>query len=272
MDAPAQLRAAIEADGMNLPLDIASDLIAAHLDNTLAPGSTIRRLDALAVETSASGPQALVQDLIHTFGFRGNHADYYDSANSLLPHVIDRRLGIPITLAVVAIEVGRRIDCPITGVGMPGHFLIRLGERRGGSSGGDSAVDAVFADLFTGTVPMTIDGCRQRFRSVVGDRMAWSDDYLAPVESLEIVSRMLNNLKAIHLKRSEVDALRGVLELRACLPGMPIGDWTALAVALAARGRYGDAAMELEQLADRCDAEERTGLLRRAQQLRAKLN
>jgi len=261
MDAVARLREAIEGEGEALPLDIAADLIADHLDDEMTSGATIRRIDAIAVETVATDPIELVRELVATFGFRGNRADYYDPANSLLPQVIDRRLGIPITLAVVAIEVARRNGLTLTGVGMPGHFLLGLDDQR-----------LSYADPFSSAEPLTAADCRRIFDSVIGDRFAWDDEFLAPVQNIEIVTRMLNNLKGIYLQRSEVDALRRVLELRACLPGMPASDRNALAVALAARGRYAEAATELEGLADQTDAEERVNLLSRAQQLRARLN
>lgn len=261
MDALAQLREAIDADGGAVGLDIAADLIAQHLDDDIAAGATIRRIDALAVEVAATDAVGLVHELVVTFGFRGNQSDYYDPANSLLPHVIDRRLGIPITLAVVAIEVGRRAGVELSGVGMPGHFLVGLDREAG-----------LFADPYSGAEPLTVGGCRQLFDGVVGDRVAWNDGFLAPVSNLEIVTRMLNNLKGIHLQRAEVDALRRVLDLRACLPGMPVSDGNALAVALSARGRYAEAATELEGLAERSSADEQVAFLSRAQQLRAKLN
>lgn len=261
MDALAQLREAIDADGEAVALDIAADLIAQHLDDDLAAGSTIRRIDTLAVETDAIDAPGLIRELVVTFGFRGNQADYYDPANSLLPHVIDRRLGIPITLAVVAIEVGRRNGLVLEGVGMPGHFLVRLDQE-----------DDSFADPFSSPEPLTAADCRRLFDSVIGERHAWDDGFLAPVHNLDIVGRMLNNLKAIHLQRSNIEALRRVLDLRSCFPGMPASDRNALAVALAARSRYSEAASELEDAAERATADERVALLTRAQQLRARLN
>jgi len=261
MDAVAQLREEIEANGKALGLDVASDVIAQYLDDEVASGATMRRIDALAVQSAATAPAELVHELVETFGFGGNRENYYDPGNSLLPHVIDRRVGIPITLAVVAIEVGRRNGLTLSGVGMPGHFLLGLDDQR-----------MAYADPFSGSQSLTVADCRQIFNSVVGDRLAWDDDFLVPVHNLEIVARMLNNLKGIHLQRSDVDALRRVLELRACLPGMPPSDRNALAVALAARGRYAEAATELEDLADRSDTEDRVALLGRAQQLRARLN
>jgi len=261
MDALAQLREAIDLDGDALPLDIAADLIAQYLDDDITAGSTIRRIDALAVETIATDAEGLVRELVTSFGFRGNQDDYYDPANSLLPHVIDRRLGIPITLAVVAIEVGRRNDLTLGGVGMPGHFLLRLDHD-----------GELFADPFSGPEPLSVDACHHLFRSIVGGRLAWDTSFLAPVPNVEIVARMLNNLKAIYLQRSAIDPLRRVLDLRACLPGMALSDRNALAVALAARSRYSEAAAELEQMADGSAADDRVALLSRAQQLRARLN
>ena len=106
-------------------LDEACLLIAGHA----RPGIDIERclgeLDRLAGEVLPPTLDGLVSTLFGGSGFRGNADDYYDPDNSYLDQVLQRRLGLPITLAVLAIEVGRRAGVPLWGVSMPGHFLLR---------------------------------------------------------------------------------------------------------------------------------------------------
>src|SRR3546814_4479768 len=87
------------------------------------------RLDALAAGVAEPTVEALTAHLFGVEAFAGDTDSYFDPRNSLLSDVLDRRLGIPITLAVVAIEVGRRCGVPLVGIGMPGHFLVRSEEH-----------------------------------------------------------------------------------------------------------------------------------------------
>src|SRR5258706_13186235 len=126
MPAPAARFAALLAGpGEGLPLDEAALLIAAHADRSVDVEAQLGRLDRLAAAVPAPTLDGLRALLFRDLGFRGNRVDYYDPRNSLLHHVLDRRTGIPITLAVVMMEVGRRVGVPMWGVSMPGHFLVR---------------------------------------------------------------------------------------------------------------------------------------------------
>src|SRR5689334_23453931 len=88
--------------------------------------------------------------LFETYGFRGNTADYYDPRNSFFNDVLDRRVGIPITLSTVYIEVARRLNFPIAGVGMPGHFLVKYSDRK----------DEFFIDPYNHGEILTHEDCR----------------------------------------------------------------------------------------------------------------
>src|SRR6185369_7392930 len=125
--------------------------------------------------------------LFETLGFRGNTDDYYDPRNSFFNDVLDRRMGIPITLSVVYIEVAKRVNFPISGVGMPGHFLVKYSDRK----------DEFFIDAFDQGQILTREDCRKRIENHYGDALEFNDQLLARSTNRQIVWRMLNNLKDI---------------------------------------------------------------------------
>ncbi|MGH9274379.1 MAG: transglutaminase family protein, partial [Acidimicrobiales bacterium] len=132
-----------------LPLDEAVLLIAAHALPGLEIGDELARLGDLAAGVDASTVDGLRTHLVDRLGFAGDAVTYHDARNSLLPEVLDRRVGIPLTLAIVAMEVGRRCGVPLLGVGMPGHFLVRPADD-----------DDRFLDLFHGGAVLDRGGCQ----------------------------------------------------------------------------------------------------------------
>ncbi|HMC70976.1 MAG TPA: transglutaminase-like domain-containing protein, partial [Mycobacteriales bacterium] len=107
-----------------LPLDEIAFLIAAHAHGGLDVDAQLTRLDELADQVRDPTLDGLRRLLFRDLGFTGNEGDYYDARNSFLDDVLDRRTGIPISLAVLTMEVGRRVGVPLAGVSMPGHFLL----------------------------------------------------------------------------------------------------------------------------------------------------
>ena len=174
--------------------------------------------------------------------------------------MLERRTGIPITLAVVGIEVGRRIGVPLAGVGMPGHFLVRH----------DGGGDPVFVDAFSGGRLLDEAGCEALFRSHQPAGAAFDPSYLDPVRPRAIVERMLANLRAVYAARRDPDGLAWVTALRQVL-GAPALERRELARVMAAVGRYDRAGRELEALAEAVPGEA-DSLLAEAQALRARLN
>lgn len=163
----------------------------------------VARLEALAARvraTPARGTQAglehLVRFLFEEEGFRGNDKEYYDPRNSCLNDVLDRRLGIPITLSVLTMEVGRRVGVDIDGVGLPGHFIVgaRVGARR------------VFLDPFNGGTVLTPEGAEAVAARAVGRPVKLEEAHWAPCSKHQIVVRMLRNLKGIYAKREDWSA------------------------------------------------------------------
>jgi regulator of sirC expression with transglutaminase-like and TPR domain len=139
---------------------------------------------------------ALNEFLFEDLGFWGNTDDYYDPRNSYLNEVIDRKTGIPITLSILYMEIGRRIGLPLDGVSFPGHFLVRL-RLRGGT---------LVLDPFAGGAPQSEVELRERLRRVVPPEASGNgplaelslDQFLEPASKRQILSRVLRNLKAIY--------------------------------------------------------------------------
>jgi len=152
---------------------------------------------------------ALNQVLFDDLGYVGNTQDYYDPRNSYLNEVIERRTGIPITLAILYMEVGRRIGLPLAGISFPGHFLVRLKLRRG----------MVVLDPFSGGAPVSEDELRERLQRVIPedatDRLPVSalplDQFLEPATNRQILARVLRNLKGIYRETGKPERMLEVL-------------------------------------------------------------
>ncbi len=209
MDVGFRFAELLAADDDGFPLDEACLLVAAHANPGLDIAALLASLDRIAEMFPGGGSEALIAHLLGPGGFTGNTAEYYDAANSLLDLVIARRTGIPITLAVVAIEVGRRVGVQLVGVGMPGHFLVR-----------DARDPTVYFDPFHGPSPVTAADCRRLYHAVAGQRARFSESYLDPVSGRAIVTRILTNLKVVYQRRSDLASLGWVMRLRAAVPGL----------------------------------------------------
>src|SRR5262249_48890272 len=139
---------------------------------------------------------ALNEFLYEDLGFTGNTDDYYDPRNSYLNEVIERRTGIPITLGVLYMVLGRRVGLPLEGVSFPGHFLVRLRLRSG----------AVVLDPFEHGWPQSEAARRGRRRRVIPPAVAGDvrvaalplDQFLEAATNRQILARVLRNLKAIY--------------------------------------------------------------------------
>ncbi|HSN92184.1 MAG TPA: transglutaminase-like domain-containing protein [Anaeromyxobacteraceae bacterium] len=182
-----------------VPLDEAALAIAEEEYPGLDPAGSLRTLDALAARVRAAAgdrprPATLLPALRAVLageeGFRGNRDSYQDPRNSYLNEVLSRKLGIPITLSLVYMEVARRAGLPLQGVGFPGHFLSKYVSPSGVE---------VFVDAFNGGEALTAEECVSRFRAVSGDR-PFDPRYLVAVTPRQILGRMLHNLKSIYVE------------------------------------------------------------------------
>ncbi len=155
---------------------------------------------------------ALNHYLFDELGFTGNTDDYYDPRNSYLNEVLERRLGIPITLGVVYIEIGRRIGISLHGVSFPGHFLVKCALRDG----------VVVLDPYSRGVSLGVDELQQRLRAAGSEGdvdEAILSHLLSAASNKEVLARMLRNLKGVYSRQSDwLRALSSSERLIALMP------------------------------------------------------
>jgi regulator of sirC expression with transglutaminase-like and TPR domain len=195
-------------------------LIARDVYQDLDIGSLLRRFDELASPIAKLGMDAMsaeaqALELAHYVyerqGFAGNEADYYDPRNSLLPDVLERRVGIPITLALVYCEIARRVGVPARGVSFPGHFLVRI-ERRGDEGRAPVIIDPFFNGRMLDE--KSLDALLKR---VVGPKVTLRPEHLEPASPRLILVRMLTNLKTVYLARGEDSRALLALDRLVCI-------------------------------------------------------
>ncbi len=176
----------------------------------------LARLDAMAkairdeLAADATDPLDTMGELnryLYTrLGFSGNLTDYFDPRNSFLNDVLDRRVGNPITLSLVQIEVGRRLGLPIGGVSFPGHFLVKLDVDGG----------AVIMDPFLQGTSLSLDDLTRRAESVLDEDTPVREllpQLLENASKKDILLRMLRNLKAIYRERKDYERLIHVADM-----------------------------------------------------------
>jgi regulator of sirC expression with transglutaminase-like and TPR domain len=221
--------------------------------------SELSKIDRLAEKISDHTLPGVIQFLFQEQGFGGEKDDYYNPANSYIDQVLQRRRGIPISLAIIIIEVARRCGVPLFGVGMPGHFLV-----------GHREAEGVFVDPFEGKI---IDGSAARdLFLVLHPGQEFRTEFLNETAPDVIVLRMLNNLRMIYLRDRGVSELTSVLELLVCLDDCPIDEFHRLASALDALGRTDEAARHLDKAANRYSGTDADQMRTRATHLWARLN
>lgn len=163
----------------------------------------LNALDTMADEVQERLPEepyplkiigTLNQYFFEDLGFQGNAQEYYDPRNSFLNEVLERRVGIPITLSLIYLEIAKRIGFPMAGVGMPGHFLIR-----------PTLEDmAIYVDPFHQGEILFEQDCQDRLRQVYGDSALLQPAHLEVVSNKALLMRMLANLKMIYLHHRDV--------------------------------------------------------------------
>lgn len=189
-----------------IDLALGAALIAKDVDDTLDVRALLAKIDALGAPLENAGlrdrppwEQAeAVSERFRELGFRGNAEDYYDPKNSLLDQVLERKLGIPISLSVVWCEIARRAGVHARGVAFPGHFLVRVDDRRAVAAGSPAIIDA-----FAGGRLVDDARAQELLRAALGEGAEVHPSLFAAATSRGILVRMLSNLKAIWASRGD---------------------------------------------------------------------
>jgi regulator of sirC expression with transglutaminase-like and TPR domain len=224
-------------------------LIAAEEYRQLQEAPYLRRLDLLAEQVrDRLGPetapvlvlQGLCRVLFEEEGFRGNAEAYYDPRNSFLNDVLDRRLGIPITLGIVVLEVGWRLGLPLSGINFPGHFLVRY----------EGDVARLLIDPFDAGRVRWEDEGQELLDRVYGGMVRMRDEFLAPAGRMDVLARVLTNLKGIYLNvRDDERALAAVDRILMLRPTAAV-ELRDRGLLLARSGRKHEAVADLERYLD----------------------
>jgi regulator of sirC expression with transglutaminase-like and TPR domain len=156
-----------------------------------------------AEASSGAAAAALKRFVFEEEGFEGNTTEYEDPRNSYLNEVLDRRTGIPITLCLVAVEVARRAGVPAEGVGLPGHFIARIGR----------APDATLIDPFHGGIELTEEDCQGRLDRIFAGQVRLEPEMLVAWSPRRMLSRILRNLKHVYVKSLDAERALATVDL-----------------------------------------------------------
>ena len=202
-----QLKELLAGQGDNMDLDRAALSLATIEFPGLDIDSCVHTLDIFAGEVAqrtrgASNGREFIAGandfLFHELGVRGNSEDYYNPHNSCLNEVLTKRLGIPITLSLLYMEIARRLARPVHGIGLPGHFVVRY----------DDGQYSTFIDPYNGGALLTADQCYDLAQMAIGDPRV-----LVPVDKRQILFRMINNLRGIYFSRRSYTKALQVMDL-----------------------------------------------------------
>jgi regulator of sirC expression with transglutaminase-like and TPR domain len=193
----------------HIDLGLAALTIARIEHPELRPEQYLPQLDDLARRSEAAretdphhAVDRLRRFLFEDEGFRGNAQDYYDPRNSCLNDVLARKLGIPITLSILFMEVGRRVGLALEGIGLPGHFIVRA--RLTGRE--------LLLDPFNGGALLTAAEAAVVAARAVGRPVQLADAHWTPCTPAQILIRMLRNLKTVYVQREDWDRSLTVID------------------------------------------------------------
>lgn len=243
MDVVSRFGELVERPSSEVDLARAALTFALGADPDVDVDRWLGHLDDLA--DGVDGFRGLRRRLFSELGFTGDAEDYYGEENSLLHRVLGRRRGIPISLSVVMMEVGRRAGVEVQGLGRPGHFLVR------------SADTGAICDPFNGGA--LVHGLE------LGGPLPIADAHA-------ILVRMLANLTQVYAAEQRLPDLEWVLRCQRTIPGAQVAAALQLGEAIAGQGRFLDAAAELEGTAAVCAPSDAATLVAAARAARARLN
>jgi regulator of sirC expression with transglutaminase-like and TPR domain len=205
----------------------------------------LARLDQVAEEVKdrlaeENAPLVVLQEVVETLytrrGFEGNREAYHDPRNSFVNDVLDRGVGIPLTLGIVLLEVGWRLDLPLEGVNFPGHFLVRYR--------GD--VVMLLVDPFDGGKMRFQDQAQELLDRAYGGMVRLQDSFLRTASKREMLARLLTNLKSVYVKVGDHERALGAVERLLMITPMAPAENRSRGVLLARLGRHEEAAEQLE--------------------------
>lgn len=189
MDPAVRFASLVSGPPQALRLDQACALMSAAFTGQYHHDHVMSDLDDLAARCEVRSLDGVL-DVMRP-RLTGARDDYYDPRNSFIDSVLERGVGLPITLSVIAIEVGRRLEVPIVGVGLPSHFIVR------------QASNDRYGDPFNDCAQFDRAGLVSRWTRLVGEGHPFDELHLRPVDDRTILIRMLNNLRALYLRRDE---------------------------------------------------------------------
>jgi regulator of sirC expression with transglutaminase-like and TPR domain len=236
----------------DIELAVAALVIAGHGRTAPDEVAVLDHLDGLAervrvrvdVGDSEERTADRLRDVLYReIGYRGpSAAEYSDPANSLLDSVVARRIGLPISLAIIELEVASRIGLPLVGIGLPGHFVV----------GGPGRI---IADPAAGGRRLQPDDCQALIRGALGDGILLHAGMLRPTGRREILARLLRNLRAAHLRRRDWRAAVDAIDLLLVIEPTDPEHGRDRGLLLGRMGRFGEAVAELRRyLAERPEA------------------
>jgi regulator of sirC expression with transglutaminase-like and TPR domain len=230
-----------------IELALGALLIAAVGRPPIDEDSTLGRLDAIAervrIRLDAGDPPSTGFDRLHDvlyreLTFRGpTAAEYAEPANSHFDEVLGRRVGLPISLAIVEIEVAARLGLAASGIGLPGHFIVGDGDGR-------------LFDPTDGGRSLTRDDCQALIRRAIGDGVLFHSSMLRPASRREILARVLRNLRTARLARRDWPAAVDAIDLLLVLEPSDPEHGRDRGLLLGRMGRFGEAVATLRQYLD----------------------
>jgi regulator of sirC expression with transglutaminase-like and TPR domain len=234
----ARTRFAAIAAGPDAAIDLAEACLwlAAESCDDLDVAACLGSLDALAEEVGepirrerslSARVDALNRELFEVRGYRGASDDFYDARSSFLNEVLARRVGIPISLCVLYMEVAKRVGVLVEGISFPGHFLAKAVDHSKATDHAERVVapagsDEILIDAFEGRV-LSLDECQTRLQRLFGASAVLTPEMLVAATNKQILVRMLSNLKAIYTRQGDYEEALGCCDRSLLLaPGAPL--------------------------------------------------
>jgi regulator of sirC expression with transglutaminase-like and TPR domain len=246
-DVCRRLSRLVESSADDFPLLEACLLIAQLDDPEVDVAAYLRQVDRMAAEIRANLPdkadrpqrlKALDKYLFEQNGFHGSRYEYYHAANSHMHRVIDDRVGLPITLSVLYMDLARRLDVELLGIGLPGHFVVRLADPPDN--------DMTWIDVFHEGRRLSRADAAKRVRETAGVELV--EEHLEPVSGKQILLRVLGNLRGLAERRADREAMLRYLDAQLAIEPEDVAARGARSIILFETGRHAASLDELDEI------------------------